>query len=124
MNYNLSNFNTATRNTEIGLAESFTEEIKHSHRYIPEIKKWIVFQNSQWKFINEDEVNTSALEFFQKEAEYISQINDQEQRTSQIREFKRHAKSSTVNNIVRLASLMLKQSADEIDKDQFCLFWT
>ena len=79
------------------------------------------FQNSQWKFINEDEVNTSALEFFQKEAEYITQINDQEQRTSQIREFKRHAKSSTVNNIVRLASLMLKQSADELDKDQFCL---
>ena len=27
LNYNLSNFNTATRNTEIGLAENFTEEL-------------------------------------------------------------------------------------------------
>ncbi len=117
----MTNTNFILSNTELGLAQEFTDTIQTNHCYAPDINHWYVFESGKWTITNETVLLNKACKFFEDQSDYINQIQNQETRNSRSREIKKLAKKATITNLVKLASIKLLRNMNEFDTHQDAL---
>ena len=115
------NSNSLIRNTEIGRADKFIDQIKDTHCYVSETGAWHIFNGTSWHPEDKKLVQQRAMDFIKSEGIRIGNIDDDITREEAGEDFRRHANKAAVSNLTELASVQLIKELSQFDTDKFAL---